>query len=771
MSHVSGPTQSMLLLTLREVSDLVSNSHDLSETLSNICKLIQRRYNTDVCSIYTMEEQSNELVLRATVGLRPESVGQVRMKLEEGLVGLVAQQRSHVSVEDAPTHPRYRYFPDSGEEQYRSFLGVPLIQGGGVEGVMVVQHRAPRRYSANEDRLLMGVAAQVAILVTNARLTRDIAAFVRKESESTGEKKRRATITEFHGTASSPGCGMGTALRFEEFDFNDPELVKREPKGADEERARLHMALDRAREDLDHAANYLAELLGEQFGALMQAQRLMLEDSSVQNDLLRMIERGLTVERAVVTACEQYLRAFQKLKNPFFYERIYDIKDVFRRVLIHATDVSLPSELAENVVVVAHEVSLLEFFASDLRRVRGIAVEKGGVHSHVAILARSMGIPMLTHVRGLLASIENGDEVFVDSASATLIINPDEKRRRALEKLIADNSGEIDGDAIDAPAPIRLEATVNLLPELGLTVSRRADGVGLYRSELLELACRSFPTEEEQLETYKRMIGILGGKPLTIRTLDLRPAKLFGINSDPMFERDTWDWRLVAELPHVQSLLRSQLRAALRAALDGPIRILFPMIVSDKQLRCALQLVDQARRSLEQEGVRADHPVPIGIMIEVPAAAMFAKDWMKLVDFVSIGSNDLLHALLGIQREDNQLEGLRTPLDPVYLMTVSQIVRHAHRWGKTVTVCGEAIDHEEALLALYALGVDGVSLPPNDIPRARRLFHSVALPSDPRAVARRLVRCQSSQEVGDVLRESFPTHAEKRTTLPSMVAD
>jgi phosphoenolpyruvate-protein kinase (PTS system EI component) len=262
------------------------------------------------------------------------------------------------------------------------------------------------------------------------------------------------------------------------------------------------------------------------------------------------------------------------------------------------------------------------------------------------------------------------------------------------------------------------------------------------------------------------MISILKGRPLTIRTLDLRPAKLFGITNDPMFERETWDWRLVAELPHVQSLLRSQLRAALRASMEGPIRLLFPMIVSDRQLKCALQLVDQARRSLEQEGVFLEKKVPVGIMIEVPAAAMLCKQWIELVDFVSVGSNDLLHSLLGIQREDNQLDGLRTPLDPVYLMTVSQIVRHAHRAGRTVTVCGEAIDHEIALLALYTIGVDSVSLPPNDIPRARRLFQSVELPANPRVVARRLMKCQNPHEVDEILREAFPKKTPAATPAP-----
>jgi phosphotransferase system enzyme I (PtsP) len=326
----------MLLLTLGEVSELVAHSHDLTETLTNIVHNIRRRFATDVCSVYVVDNRTGELVLSATVGLRNESVNRVRMRPNEGLTGLVAERKAPVAVDNAPSHPRYRYFPESGEEEFHSFLGVPLIAGGGLQGVLVVQHREPRAYSANEVRMLVAVAAQLAILVANARLTRELSQAVhQKKSSRVGAPAK--TAHRLMGTPASHGLAIGTALRFEEFDFDDPKWVARRPEGALTERARLMSAIEHGRSDIDRAARHLAELLGDQFGALMQAQRLMLEDSTLQRDLLQRIEEGASVERAVVTVCGQYLKAFQKLDSPMFYERIYDIKDVFRRVLACST--------------------------------------------------------------------------------------------------------------------------------------------------------------------------------------------------------------------------------------------------------------------------------------------------------------------------------------------------------------------------------------------------------------------------------------------------
>lgn len=747
---------SMLLLTLGEVSTLVAHSHDLSETLTNIVHHIQQRFHTDVCSVYTLDSTVNELVLSATVGLHCESVNQIRMPIEEGLVGLVVERMEPVSVEDAPTHPRYRYFPETGEEQYHSFLGVPLVQGGSVQGVLVVQHREKRRYSNNEIRLLTGVAAQLAILVTNSRLTRHLSEFIQKQQvlqETIAQEHSKPN--QIHGVPASPGLAHGVARRFEEFDFTNPRLVSRPPGSVQDEQQLFEHALEQARLETDVAARHLVDLLGEQFGAIVQAQRLMLEDSNIQRELRRLIQEGASVEQAVVAVCSDYLKAFQKLDNPFFYERIYDIKDVFRRLLGIAVSGASQKFTTGKLVVVAHEVSLLELFACDLSRVSAIVVEKGGAYSHVAILARSLGIPMLTQARDVMACVRDGDEMFVDAGSGTVYVNPEQTRRDIFMEMLRRPAPETNSPA-SQPPPIRLEATVNLLPEVARTVQLGGEAVGLYRSEFLELARRSFPTEEEQLVVYRKMLQILDGRPLTLRTLDLRREKLFGIEYDAKLHQPI-DWRLVADSAMVRDLIRTQLRAAFRAAASGALRVLFPLVTSQRQLTCALSLAEEAKQSLEEDGLPYNPNVPLGIMIEVPSAAMNTRRWAPLVDFVCIGSNDLLHALLGIERTDDEVLHLRTPLDPSYLATVRYIIKHAHACHKSVTVCGEAASNPQAALALYAMGANALSVPPDDLEKVRRVFQDVQLPSDLNHVRHDLLRATSAEQVQSLLDQYFPT--------------
>ncbi|MGL4462890.1 MAG: phosphoenolpyruvate-utilizing N-terminal domain-containing protein, partial [Planctomycetia bacterium] len=502
---LDAPPDSLLLLTLGEVCELVSNSHDLNETLSNIVRHIQQRFRTDVCSVYTMDRATGDMVLSATVGLRSDSVSAVRMPIHEGLTGLIAESKSAVATNDAPSHPRYRYFPETGEEEYPSFLGVPMIHGGIVEGVLVVQHRDRRTYHANEMRMLAGVAAQLAVLVINARLNRELTAAVHRCDEEAIVRPKPPT-SELQGFAASTGSARGRAMRFEEFDFTNPALVARPAESVEAERERLQVSLEYGRRDIDRAARHLADILGDQFGALMQAQRLMLEDTVVQRDLLSRIDAGLSVEKAVVEVCGDYLRAYQQLDNPVFYERIYDVKDVFRRLLHRAEVLAKPTDDGDSVIVVGHEVSLLELFACDLPRVRGILVEKGGASSHVAILARSLGIPMLTNVAHVVSVVRDGDELFLDGDSAVCFINPEGERRRLCIDLIARRDADLldDGELLVEP-PLDLHATVNLLPEVARSVKVDVDAVGLFRSEFLELARRSFPTEEEQYAVYSKM--------------------------------------------------------------------------------------------------------------------------------------------------------------------------------------------------------------------------------------------------------------------------
>jgi phosphotransferase system enzyme I (PtsP) len=757
-----------LLLTLNDVSELVSHSHRLDETLGNICRLIKDRFRTDVCSIYVRDVDSDSLVLRATDGLRPESVGSIRMRIGEGLTGLVARTQKPVNESDAPSHPAFRYFAETGEERYHSFLGVPLVLGGVTEGVLVVQHKEPITYHRNQVSLMVGIAAQIANLVTNASLTDRLGKMVASavdgsvpEVELSESADERATNETLAGESAGPGVSFGRAVRFEKFDFDDPKLVSRPPQSTDEEIKRYERAIAAAKHDIDSAARHLAELLGEQFGAIMQAQRIMLEDAGVDAKLRERIADGASVERAIVEIGSRYLKAFEAIDDPFMQERSFDVKDVFRRALAHARDDEATNDRIDDAVLVGHEVSLLELFSCDLSNVRGIAVERGGTHGHVAILARSLRIPMLTHVAGLLKKVRERDELIVDGDLSRLVVRPDRSTR--IEWSIDRSTDAKNLASLDPSIPLRLETTVNLLPEVERTVRFGGAGIGLYRSEFLELARRAFPTEEEQVEVYRRMLEMLDGRPVTVRTMDLRSEKKMYGGGTGMRRYECWEWRLVDRLPHVQDVIRSQLRAIIRSSAFGPIRALFPMITSRRQLDSALRLFHEAETQLRDEGFEFIRRVPLGMMVETPGSARLLPHFIDDVDFVSIGSNDLLHFLLGIERCEDELTPLKSPLDPAFLFAVRRVVKVAHAASKTVTVCGEAAGHPQAAIALALLGVDVLSIPPDQLNQIRSAFaESTLLNStdeqafradrdDWKEIGDRLVRAVDADEVSATL--------------------
>jgi phosphotransferase system enzyme I (PtsP) len=319
-----------LLLTLEETSQLVAHSHNPAETLTNIVRLIQGRFHTAVCSVYFYEPARGELVLGATVGLDPAAIGRVRMPLDEGLTGLVGQRMAPVMEADAPRHPRFKYFPEAGEDPYRSFLGVPLVEGGSLVGVLVLQTVEPRLYSASEVRMLVTVAAQLAALVEDARLLEQVAAVAHKAPVA--DEIRPPAQTVLHGEPLSPGTGLGSTYVVDGFDEwrRDVPMQGQNPT---QERRRLALALKHARDEISHLSQRISELVGEDHGAILQAQLMIMQDHTIEQDLNACLAAGASAEGALFTTLDKYVTAFQKVSTPFFQERVYDIKDVFHRLL------------------------------------------------------------------------------------------------------------------------------------------------------------------------------------------------------------------------------------------------------------------------------------------------------------------------------------------------------------------------------------------------------------------------------------------------------
>lgn len=420
MSEAGTTYEGSLLLTLEEISQLVAHSHHASETLTNIVRLIQGRFHTAVCSVYFHVPQRGELVLGATVGLQPEAIGRVRMRLDEGLTGLVAQKMAPVAVADAFAHPRFKYFPETGEDPYHSFLGVPLVEGGTLQGVLVVQTREPRQFSPSEVRMLVTVAAQLAALVGDALLLEQVSAVAHPSASAPPAEAHAALL---HGAPLSPGTGLGQAYVVDAVEDWRRD-VPAKGRGVVDERRRLIEAMHRAREEITRLSQRISELVGEDHGAILQAQLMIMQDRTIERDLDACLESGAAAESALLATLDKYVAALQKVATPFFHERIYDIKDVFHRILWQLRPRQPADPVGDRLVLVAREASVMELFAVDLDRLAAVVVEHGGPQSHAAILARSLGIPMVGQLTDFAPLLHSGRRLLVDGTAGTVVLDP-----------------------------------------------------------------------------------------------------------------------------------------------------------------------------------------------------------------------------------------------------------------------------------------------------------------------------------------------------------
>jgi phosphotransferase system enzyme I (PtsP) len=759
----AGTYEGSLLLTLEEISQLVAHSHDPRETLGNIVRLIQGRFHTAVCSVYLLEPDSGELVLAATVGLKAGAVGRVRMRLDEGLTGLAAERMAPVMVPDAFGHPRFKYFPEAGEDPYRSFLGVPLVEGGALQGVLVVQTVEPRTFAPSEVRTLVTVAAQLASLVGDAHLLEQVAAAAHEPAPPPDEERPEAQGSKLEGVALSPGCGVGQAYvvdGFEEWREAAP------PRGADpdSERRRLAEAMGRARDELVRLSQHISELVGEDHGAILQAQLMLMQDRTIEQDLDACLAAGSSAEAALVATLDKYVAAFQKVATPFFQERVYDLKDVFHRLLWQLRPRQAGGRPAgDRIVLVAREASVMELFAVDLENLAGVVVEHGSAQSHAAILARSLNIPMVGQVADFASLSRPGRRLLVDGNAGTVTVDPrPECGARGAERGVPASSAlPIPRPALDPGLP-RVEVNINLLCEVRSALPLGVEGVGLYRSEFLFLARRALPTEEEQVGIYRKLLQLLAGRPVTIRTFDLRPDKLAAYSQLGSVASRPFDWRLVLESHPLQQLFRDQVRAILRAATLGPVRILVPLVTSSELVDFVARTVAEARETLAKDGLEHATDVPLGVMIEVAASVAMVPAWTEQAAFFALGTNDLTASALGLDRDDPLSARQADPLHPGLLRLIDRVVADAHAANRPVSVCGEVAADPLGAAALAALGVDSLSVPVNQFAATQQALAEWK-PAALADLKPLLLRQRTTEDVRTLLRDRKPRRLGKQS--------
>lgn len=712
-----------MLDTLRRIVQDINATRDLNEALHLIVAEVKAAIHTDVCSVYMTDHTRGEHVLMATDGLRPGAIGKVRLKFGQGLAGLAASRAEPVNVENAPAHPAFRYIAATGEAPFHGFLGVPIIRRRKVLGVLVVQQREQRKYTSDEESFVVTLAAQLAGCINQAE--------IRQALERLDDDALSDTLF-LEGVASARGLALGEAVVV--FPATALNLVPdKDIENAEAEAARFRQAVAAELAELQRLGERMRLLLSPGDRALFDAYALLLGSDSLVNGTLERIHAGNWAPGALRATVLEYANIFVEMDDPYLRERAADILDLGQRLLDRLQEAqAINRHYPDNAILMGEEISVSQLLDVPLEKLKGLVSVRGTGASHVALLARGLGIPAVFGVSNLPPGRLHGREVVVDGYTVRVCIQPSPALRQQYQKLIAEEA-ELSRDLQhlrDLPAEtpdghrLELHANSGLFADIAAARNSGVQGVGLYRSELHFFLRDRFPGEEEQTTLYTRVLRIMDPHPVVLRTLDIggdKPLPYFPISEQNPF----LGWRGIRISLDQPDLFKTQLRAMLRATVAySNLSILLPMISSVGELREALELLRCAEAELREDGVPVQSP-RVGIMVEVPSAVYQIDTLVRMVDFVSIGSNDLTQYLLAVDRNNDRVAKLYDPLHPAVLMAIRYVIERCQAAGRPVSVCGEMAGDPASALVLMAMGADSLSMNLGSVLKIKWLIRSI----------------------------------------------
>jgi phosphotransferase system enzyme I (PtsP) len=759
------------LRTLEDISAIILHSHDLHETLDNIVTIVAKRMGTDVCSIYLLEKDGETLMLKATKGLSKASVDKTSMKIHEGLSGLVIENRDMVMTDNAPSHPRYKYFKETKEEKFLSFLGLPLFEHKAPIGVIVIQTREARRFNDVEISALRTITFQIGSIVHNARLLDSIqhkererawfeqeldkvkSGSVRGTDASSKASRQTGSAITLAGTAVSAGFSKGKVYLLDRFSDKVIHVAKVGSKA--EEIRKFTIALEKAKIQTIYMEKRVSETLSEDDAAIFHTHLMILEDRGFLSKVSDLIEQGHGATRAVHDVVQHYVQAFSAMADPYLRERSADMDDIGRRIIdaMEGNENSVVS-MKEKRVIVAEEIFPSDLAMLDHDKILGIVTEKGNAYSHAAIMAKSLGIPAVLGISGLIRAANVKDEIIVDGNSGHIYLNPDSAVKKEYARLEQDYAGrlkeleglrELPSVTLDG-AEIVLSANIGLISDVKVAKMHGAAGVGLYRTEFPYMARSSFPDRNEQAQIYSRILEGFPNQWVNIRTLDIGGDKGLSYFSYPHEDNPFLGWRSIRVSLERQDIFREQLAGILLAAGAGSATIMFPLISSLDEIRQIKEILASVRTELIRQGHDVPGYIPLGIMVEVPAAVQIIDFLVREVDYVSIGTNDLIQYTLAADRNNSKVKQYYDPHHPAVLHSIKRVADAAGKAGKKVSVCGEmAADPLNALL-LMGMGIREFSLSAPSIPVIKQAVRAHSM-EECRKLARRVLACKSGVDV------------------------
>ncbi len=722
----------MLKILKRIVQEVTTAGH-LKDALVILVQRVREAVNADAVSVYLIDNKHAQYVLVATEGLNKQAECRVRISLDNGLIGLVGRREEPFNVDNAHAHPDFHQINTLGEDHLHGYLGVPVIQHRKLYGVLTVQQSEARCFDDEGEAFLITLAAQLGGIIAQAEATGELTQLTLPTPE--GEVKSDAVQIELSGIGSAPGVAIGTAVVV--YPSADIDAVPRQQtEDTEDEITMFESALQAARDNMHRLGRRMKSSIADEEHALFDVYLHILDQNSLGAEVTQEIrQEHLTAQAALASVIKKHVQQFESMKDDYLRERASDFRDIGRRVLAELQS-SFQDEVdyPRRTILVGDEITAAALAEVPEGQLAGVVSAKGSNNSHVAILARAMGVPTVMGVRGLKLEQLSRRAMIVDGYYGHVFVSPS-KTLLAEYKQLAQEEAELNQSLVslrDKPAEttdkysIALHVNTGLAMDSGLSMSVGAEGVGLYRSEVPFMSRDRFPSEDEQYIIYRQTLKAFAPRQVTMRTLDIGGDKVLAYF--PVVEENPYlGWRGIRVTLDHPDVFLLQVRAMMRANEElNNLRIMLPMITTLSEVDEAIYLIDQAYAELLEEGCQIIKP-EVGVMIEVPAAAYQARELAKRVNFLSVGSNDLTQYMLAVDRNNGRVASLYDSLHPAMLRTLMKIIEGGHAAGVKVSICGEMASDPLAVVLLLAMGFDTLSMNSSGLPRVKWVIRNFSM--------------------------------------------